>query len=222
VKPTLKNIRTATKKPGKPDPYAKIMRRISVHITWLLVRTPITANQVTLFQGILGLAGAILLAYRPILGVILLQLGYLLDLSDGEVARWRGTASKSGHYLDMLGHIIVVPCMFFGLGYGAWVTTGRPEAIIAAFVAALFSMKLDYYAAVWTGISEKRTDKHSSGVRRFAEILLRYPWTMNIITVVVILDRLTPISLAYFATVGFAVVHVVIRAVQAYKRMEIA
>ena len=219
------------------------MRRLSLYFTWLLVRTPLTANQVTILQEVCGVAGAVALGLGTpgyvLLGVALLQVGYVLDLSDGEVARWKGQASYSGYFLDIVGHVIVIPSFFFGLGYGAWAVTGRQEVLVAAFVSALFSLKLDHFTVLWIidSLVDKslatdtvpditvadedgpRRDTPVTPLRRWAEIILRYPWTMNILTVVAVINWYYPgplvggarLPVTYFATFGFAILHLGIR-----------
>jgi hypothetical protein len=56
-----------------------------------------------------GLAGAVLAA-------LLVQLQMLLDCSDGEVARWRGTSSPVGVYLDRVGHYVAECGIALALG----------------------------------------------------------------------------------------------------------
>ena len=84
------------------------MRRLSVHLTWLLVRTPVSANGVTFLMIVAGfLAGPALLLpgiWGPLLAALLAQLQMFLDCSDGEVARWRRTMSPKGIFLDQIGH----------------------------------------------------------------------------------------------------------------------
>ena len=134
MKPTIRNLRFYCRKTDSSF-YAKQLRPISIYLTWLLVRTPVSANQVTVLQGLVGIVGAVLLGYgKFVLGAIFLQIGYILDLCDGEVARWKHQESKSGHYLDLICHRIVTPAMFFGLGIG----TGY---IVAGMIAGLFSVK---------------------------------------------------------------------------------
>ena len=134
MNPTIRNLRFYCKRVDIPI-YGRTLRRVSIYLTWLLVRTPISANQVTILQGIVGIVGAVLLGYRKfVLGAIFLHLGFLLDLCDGEVARWKHQESRSGNYLDLIGHRIVIPAMFFGLGIG----TGY---IVAGMIAGLFSVK---------------------------------------------------------------------------------
>ena len=135
MKPTIRNLKFYCKHQTEPSLYAKQLRPISIRLTWLLVRTPISANEVTILQCIFGLIGAVLFACSEyVLGAIFLQIGYILDLCDGEVARWKHQESKAGNYLDLINHRIVIPAMFFGLGIG----TGY---IVAGMIAGLFSVK---------------------------------------------------------------------------------
>lgn len=86
------------------------MRRLSIYLTWLLVRTPITANGVTWLMIIAGgLAGPALLLpglWGPLVAALLAQFQMLLDCCDGEVARWRETMSPRGIFLDQIGHYV--------------------------------------------------------------------------------------------------------------------
>ncbi|MGP5396823.1 CDP-alcohol phosphatidyltransferase family protein [Arthrobacter rhombi] len=84
------------------------LRHISIYLTALLVRTPISANGVT---GLMILAGwgmsAALLVpgiWGPLLAVVLSQLQLYFDCCDGEVARWRQTQGPKGIFIDMVGH----------------------------------------------------------------------------------------------------------------------
>ena len=89
----------------KADWYGRFfVWKISAPITYLLVRTPISANQVTVIQEIIGTIGAIMLAVPSIkimlLGIFLIQFGFILDCVDGEVARYKGQSSVRGVFLD--------------------------------------------------------------------------------------------------------------------------
>jgi len=95
------------------DPtYARlVMRRVSPPVTYAIVRwTSLSADAITGLAILCGLAAAlvILVATAPafLLAALLLQLSYLFDTVDGEVARVRGTAGKRGTYLDLIGHIL--------------------------------------------------------------------------------------------------------------------
>ena len=114
------------------------VRRVSVHLTRALLRTPLTPNAVTWLMVVDGLLAAAVLTL-PGLGaaagvVALIQLQILLDCSDGEVARWRGISSPVGIYLDRLGHWLTETALPIGLG----VHTGHVElGLIAALLQLL-------------------------------------------------------------------------------------
>jgi phosphatidylglycerophosphate synthase len=72
-----------------------------------LARTRVTPNQVTLATLFVFLAGAAMLAVCPargalIVSVAVLELSYVLDCVDGQLARWKGTSSPVGAHLDFL------------------------------------------------------------------------------------------------------------------------
>lgn len=97
------------------------LRHISIYLTAILVRTRISANGVT---GLMILAGwlmsvALLIpgVWGPLLAVVLSQVQLYFDCSDGEVARWRGTQSPRGIFIDMVGHHTTEALLPIALGY---------------------------------------------------------------------------------------------------------
>lgn len=97
------------------------LRHISIYLTAILVRTRISANGVT---GLMVLAGwlmsvALLIPgiWGPLLAVVLSQVQLYFDCSDGEVARWRGTQSPRGIFIDMVGHHTTEALLPIALGY---------------------------------------------------------------------------------------------------------
>lgn len=118
-----------------------LVRRVSIYVTWLLAHLPVTANQVTVASTVLMVAGAVCLAFRPAwaapLGVALMMAGYVLDCCDGEIARFRGSTSLRGMYLDTLGHAMTIPAMFIAAGAGQAARLATPEALALGAVAAV-------------------------------------------------------------------------------------
>jgi phosphatidylglycerophosphate synthase len=120
------------------------MRRVSAHVTRALVPAPVTPNQLTVTMIVVGLLAALALAWpgmaTAILALVLVQLYLLLDCVDGELARWRGTTSAAGVYLDRLGHHVVEAAVVIGLGFRAaggptldaswWPTLGAVGAVL--------------------------------------------------------------------------------------------
>jgi len=72
-----------------------------------LARTCVTPNQITLATLPVFLAGAAVMAFLPswrmlCAGVAILELSYVLDCADGQLARLKGTSSPVGAHLDFL------------------------------------------------------------------------------------------------------------------------
>ena len=99
------------------------LRRFSPYLTWLLLKTPISANGVTGLMILVGwsTAAALLIpgVWGALLAVVLGQLQMLVDCCDGEVARWRRTSSPAGVFLDKVGHYTTEALIPIALGIRA-------------------------------------------------------------------------------------------------------
>jgi len=118
-----------------------IIRDAALPITWLLLHTSATANQVTLVSLIVGLVGIFCLIFSSkgffLLGVLLLQFWYLLDHVDGQIARYRGTACLTGRFFDFMTHHIIHSVLFFGLGFYCFQKTGNLFFNFCAFLTSI-------------------------------------------------------------------------------------
>jgi phosphatidylglycerophosphate synthase len=105
------------------------LRDISPYLTRMLLRTPITANQVTWLMIGTGCSAALVLLIPGLPGAFLAaflgQLQMLWDCCDGEVARWRQTSSPQGVFLDRVGHYTTEGLIPIALGLRA---AGFPES----------------------------------------------------------------------------------------------
>ncbi|HVV49787.1 MAG TPA: CDP-alcohol phosphatidyltransferase family protein [Polyangia bacterium] len=84
-----------------------VARPLAAVVIVPLARTGVTPNQVTLLTLPVFLAGAALIAFRAGWGALLggvgvLELSYVLDCADGQLARLKGTSSPVGAHLDFL------------------------------------------------------------------------------------------------------------------------
>lgn len=86
------------------------LRRISLYLTKLLLKTSITANGITYLMIASGISISLALQINGWIGLILAlllsQIQMLWDCCDGEVARWRNTQSPKGVFLDRVGHYL--------------------------------------------------------------------------------------------------------------------
>lgn len=94
-----------------------------------LQRTRITPNQVT-FASLLVFAAAVAIlitqnGHRGLwLAVIVIELSYVLDCVDGQLARMRGTSTTVGAHLDFLMDEIKAFLLVAGAGVRLWRDTG--------------------------------------------------------------------------------------------------
>lgn len=120
-----------------------ILRKFSIHISRIIVHTPITANQVTASRFIVGvLASALFLfgrwEYSVIGAFLIFFFSGVLDQVDGEVARFKNQISVKGLWLDYIVHRNLPPIIIVAVGYGSYVSTGNILYFIAGVTISLF------------------------------------------------------------------------------------
>lgn len=117
-------------------------RTISIYITKILIRTPITANQVTFVWFLLDIAAAVSFSFGhywySIIGSLLVLMSYILDSIDGEIARYRHSCSMKGAYLDRIFHDISYPFIFIGISFGVYANFHSIWAFVLGFSASIF------------------------------------------------------------------------------------
>ncbi|MCK4505350.1 MAG: CDP-alcohol phosphatidyltransferase family protein [Candidatus Aegiribacteria sp.] len=118
-----------------------IIRRFSIYLTALFLRLGLSANCVSVIKGILACAGAALFAPgRPacfVAGAFLLQLSFVLDACDGEVARFTGSSRRAGgEFVDKIGDTGSRGLFYGAWGWGMYNLTGDLRAVIAGTVMA--------------------------------------------------------------------------------------
>jgi phosphatidylglycerophosphate synthase len=138
-----------------------------------LVRTPITANQVTLVQPLIAAVAAVLIAFDDwrylVVGALVFELRSLLDCLDGTLARAKNQVSKGGHALDALCDWASVVLLYGGifvhfLRYpppaGAWSDYLPMSAVMALSLSqgALRSFAADYYMRKYGSILDAGRD----------------------------------------------------------------
>lgn len=132
------------------------LRDLSPYVTWMLLKTSISANGVTGLMILVGWCTAAALLIPGIggaaLALVLGQLQMLVDCCDGEVARWRNTRSPAGVFLDKVGHYTTEALIPIALGIRAagwplefpadfaWTTVGFALALVIVLNKALNDM----------------------------------------------------------------------------------
>jgi len=188
--PAIRGRRTAEHWTG--DLY---MRRISPYLTRMLLRAGLSANAVTALMIFSGAASGFALLvpglWGAVLAVLLTQLQMLWDASDGEVARWRGTSSPLGIFLDRVGHYLAESLIPIGLGIRAaggldglsagygWTTLGALLAVVIILNKSLNDMV--HVARATAGMArvaddEATTVPRASGLARLRRLARFVPF----------------------------------------------
>ena len=171
-------IGRASPTPGKPreaeewvDEY--IHRPLASLLIRLLVRTPITPNQVTLISALLGAASGFAMVRgvespRWMVGsAVLLLLSVVLDCADGQLARAKGISSTYGTVLDGIADYVVgvsvgLGATWFAVGTyhsGWYALLGLGGVASIVLQSALFdNTKTRYIARARTGYAEREED----------------------------------------------------------------
>ena len=146
---TLQRVRDLARK--RPDQEFALNRLYGAHVSpfftvaclWLRLGP----DQVTVLGAAFGALGAGLL-FLPLgwwsaVAVAALQVGYILDFSDGQVARFTGRSSVAGAYLDWLTHFYAPVLVALGIAASvAWATgvfAFLPLGALAAVELAAFA-----------------------------------------------------------------------------------
>lgn len=131
-----------------------LTRHLSRRLTPVLLRLPVTPNQITAVSLVAGLAGAACFAEGgrglAFAGAGLMIVCYVLDNCDGDVARAKNLSSRFGHYFDSVADWLVDSAFFAGLGIGVatrlgdrlWLWLGLAAAA-GATISYLLELKHD-------------------------------------------------------------------------------
>ena len=114
------------------NPYTYLKARYymycSVMLVYLLAKSRITPNMVTIVYGLCGIVGGVLLSvpnvYYNIAGIIIFFNKGILDWSDGHLARIKYKTSLKGHILDVYGAYVNSIGFNIGLGFFVLNQTG--------------------------------------------------------------------------------------------------
>lgn len=122
----------------------RIWRTPSIYITKLFLYTPITANQVTMLMIFLGFVISFLFSFGSywyaVAAAIIIEVVYLLDAVDGEVARYRKQSSVTGVFLDIILHLANMAVPFIGMTIGVYRMNPGLDVVVLGLLAALFTL----------------------------------------------------------------------------------
>ena len=168
---------------SKPDFYLPISHRIfrwlSFPLTPLFVLIKVSADAVTYLSFIVGLIGAIFIAFGSpqsfVIGLSLFYVAMIMDFVDGDVARITKTACLHGKYLDGIIDIGNLCALRLALAYSA-LGSQREELMWAGVVCAVVTpfhiLIYDRYSAFARWINEEENSNIKPYIRRDNKVLL--------------------------------------------------
>lgn len=142
-------------------------RRVSIYLTAVFVRFGVTANQVTGLMLVVGfLSFLCALPHAPALNaasLTLFLLFYILDCSDGEVARWTRRCSNGGVFLDYATHV-VCNCPLLAAAALHYSLLGRslPYALLA-FATVMLALWAYYFKLIVPAVLGRQVRPKYSG-----------------------------------------------------------
>ena len=188
-----------------------VTHKISIRIVKLLLHTSLSPNQITLLSIVIGIISSIMFAVAVpayfLAGALTLELYYIIDAVDGQLARYKKLSSMTGGYFDYVSNYIVHPCVFFCIGLGLAIHSGDILPIVFAFSASISISLISIFSECKYNVIVSAIKKASSvkvkkvgggksevklSVTRYLFSLFHklctYPTIMNIIVLVAVLN----------------------------------
>ncbi len=126
-------------------------RYVSLLLTRLFMRTGVRPNYISIFNLLVGVAGGVVCGLggwaAGVVGMLLVELGSIVDGTDGELARLKYWPSRIGEWLDTLSDDLSNIAVLIGLGLNlrdAGVSWAMPAAT-AAVGAFLLTQTVAYW-----------------------------------------------------------------------------
>lgn len=202
--PELDDVRKAVLKPVDCV-WMYNYRRLTTRITRYLVVTNIKANHVTVLSFLISLIGAYFFslgAYRFLVyGAIAIQLGYFLDIMDGEIARFKKQTSKFGQWLDNSTDVYAQIAIAVGVTYGIFSDNPRLFILILGSLYLLNHLLYVYLRMLNQEIFGSEGVRYATEFSLSKRFYMGYEGTMYfIITMGALLNKMYYV-LWFFATI---------------------
>jgi len=121
-----------------------VVDKAALALTWLLLHTGVTANQITFLSFAVGFWAVWTLTSTSSLGflggALLFLLWYLLDHVDGQIARHRKSTSLTGTVFGSLTRQLIHCAAFFALGLYGYLMTDLLFLLLWGFVASFSTL----------------------------------------------------------------------------------
>ncbi|MDY6969246.1 MAG: CDP-alcohol phosphatidyltransferase family protein [Spirochaetota bacterium] len=139
-------------------------RKLSIRTTYLIRNTSITPNMVTTASFIIFLGGVpfFVIGYKNyiymVVGVIITQFSYILDCSDGELARYKKQISALGAWLDSVFDRLKEGAVFLAMTANVFLKTNDYRYIFVGFFAFINVIIAGYITDTKINLNLQKTD----------------------------------------------------------------
>jgi hypothetical protein len=176
------DIYRRTRKPNDIFWNRFVARPLAAVVVVPLARTGITPNQVTFLTLPVFLAGAVMLALLPSWGALvggaaIIELSYVLDCADGQLARLKGTSSPVGAHLDFLMDELKAFALIAAIAIRLWMPAHDARwlleglgglVIVAAAISLTTFVRRPEYAAATGKVVSHGTGDYGEGFEQKA------------------------------------------------------
>jgi len=146
---TIKQLRRKVQpKKGQNKLDVYFHRFVSIYMTKFFIMLKLSANQITVLWILVGVLSSLFFLQgsyiSSLIGALVLLLSFVLDFSDGEVARYWKKSSVNGFYLDCIGHFIVISSVIVSISFALFYKFSSLIFLIFGFstVISLFLIRM--------------------------------------------------------------------------------
>ena len=151
---------------------AMVFSKASIRLSYLLVHTSITPNQVTLISTAVGFLGAAIIASpiygARILGVAIWFVAFILDFCDGEIARYERMKSDYGHWFDSVTDRAKDLALLTAITASTFWQTQAPWVLLAGLLALGGTLLHSY--AISYGYKAKEKSSPGGPLTKFGQV----------------------------------------------------
>ncbi|MFC1862371.1 CDP-alcohol phosphatidyltransferase family protein [Thermodesulfobacteriota bacterium] len=150
-----------------------ITNEISLVFTWILIRTQVTPNQVTLASIVCGMFCGLFYSYGNfIVGSFFLLLSHISDCTDGNLARAKETYSSFGKWLDMFGDRLVESMIFIGIGV-YFIRIGESAWVMISLTSGVLLILYYYIVDIGLALSISKTIQNIGNLK-FKDVHIKW------------------------------------------------
>ena len=205
--------------------------KISIHFSYLLIRLGVSADQATILFFLVGLTGSVMYIFESplltFLGYVFWRLHVIIDMSDGDLARFNQSFSIRGAYWDAVIHSILNPLYYVFISYSFYLQFNDNIFLILGALSGLSSSVLmaaknNYFKAMLFNKKTLKVEKNNhlkvKNIKYYIKFILSEIMSIEGFVLLTVLVRLIDLELLafilVFAYLGF---NILIGAVKFYQ-----